>query len=89
MREVFRVFLLSGILGTAIAQPQNRREILPANPKLVPRDFTFNDETLSLKFTAPFKLYINGREIPAGWHLEKGRTMWLGLSQEEEATLSR
>src|SRR5437762_10994793 len=80
MRKVFQTALLIGVFAAVtFSQPETHREIPPANRNLVPRDFTLDDEPLSLKFTLPFKLFVNGREHPVGWAIARGRTMWLGL----------
>ena len=79
MRKVLQTALLIGVFAAAtFSQPQTSREIPPANRNLVPRDFTLDDEQLSLKLTLPVRLYVNGREFPVGWAIARGRTMWLG-----------
>ena len=81
MRNVIQTALLFGVLAASFSQCQGQPEIARANRNLVPRDFTLDDEPLSLKFTLPFKLFVNSREHRVSWSIGNGgSTMWLGLA---------
>ena len=89
MRYLIRTALLILVFAVgSFSQDQGRPEIAPANRNLVPRDFTLDGEPLSLKFTLPFKLLVNGREHPVAGPVESGSTMWLAVRGRGGFTLS-
>ena len=87
-KALLTVPLFAAFAGMLFSQQTARPEPAPADRKLVPRDFRLNGPPLSLKFTGPLRLYVNGREFPLGWNVERGGAMWLGLQGRGGYTLS-
>jgi hypothetical protein len=83
MRKVVQTGVLISIFALgAFSQSQQGPEITPANPDLVPQDFTVDDVPISIK--VPFEVFVNGKPWQGhtiGWHItdNNGSTMWLGL----------
>jgi len=83
MRNFVQCIVLMGVLAAgAFPHPQNGREIVPADPNLVPQDFTVDDVPISIKL--PFEVFVDGKPWQGhtiGWHItdNNGSTMWLGL----------
>ena len=73
------VMLLVLALGS-VSRAQEGTELPPADPHLVPQDFTVDDGLVSIK--VPFQLLVNGKDWrghTVGWHVDNGSTIWLGL----------
>ena len=73
------VLILVSAAGS-FSHAQEGIEIAPADPNLVPQDFTVDDGPVSVK--VPFQLLVNGKNWHGhtiGWHIGLGSTMWLGL----------
>jgi len=79
MRSVIETTLLVGIVAAgAFSQGQGHPEIAPADPNLVPQDFSVDDVPISIQ--VPFQVLVNGKEWKGlGWHIDPGSTIWLGL----------
>jgi len=81
MRKMLQnALLIAALAALAFAQHQHRPGIAPANPNLVPQEFTIDDGPVSIK--VPFQVFVNGKEFQGhtiGWHIDTGSTMWLGL----------
>ncbi len=82
MRNVLLTALWIGIFAAGgMSQSQDKPEIVPANPNLVPQDFTVDDVPISIKL--PFEVFVNGKPWQGhtiGWHIDTGSTIWLGLT---------
>jgi hypothetical protein len=81
MRKILQnALLIAALAAVAFAQHQDRPGIAPANPNLVPREFTIDDGPVSI--SVPFQVLVNGKEFQGhtiGWHIDTGSTLWLGL----------
>ncbi len=80
MRRILQsALVIAALTAMALAQRLNR-DIAPANPNLMPQEFTIDDGPVSIK--VPFQVFVNGKEFQGhtiGWHIDTGSTMWLGL----------
>jgi len=66
---------MAALVAVAFAQGVDR-DIAPANPNLVPQEFTIDDGPVSIK--VPFQVFVNGKEFQGrtiGWHIDTGSTM--------------
>jgi len=90
MRKILQhALLIAALTAVAFAQRLDRPDIAPADPHLVPRDFTVDDGPVSIK--VPFQVFVNGKEFQGhtiGWHIDTGSTMWLGLPHQGMYILS-
>jgi hypothetical protein len=87
MRNLIQTALLLVLAAGLFSHAQDHGKLAPANPKLVPQDFTVDDVPISIK--VPFEVVINGKPWQGhtiGWHISAdlhpsntGSTMWLGL----------
>jgi len=81
MRNLIQMAVLIAALAVgSISHAQEGIELAPADPNLVPQDFTVDDGPVSIK--VPFQLLVNGKNWQGhtvGWHMDGGSTIWLGL----------
>jgi len=81
MRRILRsALLITALTSVAFAQRPGRAYSGPADPNLIPQEFTIDDGPVSIK--VPFQVFVNGKEFQGhtiGWHIDTGSTMWLGL----------
>ncbi len=81
MSNLIRTALVILVLAAgSFSHGQEGIELAPADPNLVPQDFTVDDGPVSIK--VPFQLLVNGKNWHGhtiGWHIDGGSTIWLGL----------
>lgn len=81
MRNLIQMAVLFLVLaGGSFSRAQEGIDLAPADPNLVPQDFTVDDGPVSIK--VPFQLLVNGKNWQGhtiGWHIDGGSTIWLGL----------
>ena len=85
--SVWRIFVFA-LTGFMISELHGA-DLGPADPTLVPHDYTVDDGPISLK--APLKVFVNGTEYkdwPIGLHIGSGSTLWLALPTRGRFILS-